>query len=153
MNIPLLRRSGDGPKVRPPESMACDVGLASATYLALRCREECYRAKRYGRPLALLLVKVVQESDSSPPEGRLRNWLRAHVRVSDIAAYLGDGGYALLLPETDRDAAGGLKARLRSEFPCAMTGISVHPQDGHNLEDLIQAAILESEEEPRIQAA
>ncbi len=140
MNTLFRRRGEDGVRAKPPDNAAFVEGLPTYWYLARRCEDECYRAERYGRSLTLLVVELVGESDALQVEGQLRNWLRSHVRLSDIAGYLGDGCYAVLLPETDRDAASGLETRLRWAFPRVKAGISVHPEDGRNLEDLIRAA-------------
>ncbi len=140
MNTSSLRRHDDDGDVRQADRSNSAEGLASPLYLTWRCQEECYRAQRYRRPLALLLLEVAVESESSGLEERLRNWLRSHVRMSDIAGYLGDGCYAVLLPETDREGAKGLETRLRWEFPRVKTGISAHPEDGRSLELLVHAA-------------
>jgi hypothetical protein len=140
MNTQFLEQRTDSPRDRSPDSAGVAEGLASAVYLSWRCEEECYRAHRYGRPLTLLVVELVSESDSSRVEKQLQNWLRSHLRMSDIAGYLGDRGYAILLPETDRQGASGLETRLRWEFPRVRTGIAVHPQDGRRLEVLVEAA-------------
>lgn len=140
MNTSSLRRHDDDGEVRQAGRSNSAEGLASPLYLTWRCQEECYRAQRYRRPLTLLLLELVGESESSRLEERLQNWLRSHVRMSDIAGYLGDGCYAVLLPETDREGAKGLETRLRWEFPRVKTGISAHPEDGRNLEVLVHAA-------------
>lgn len=140
MNTQFLEQRPDDHRDQPRDSAGVAEGLASAVYLSWRCEEECYRAHRYGRPLTLLVAELVGESDSSRAERKLQNWLRSHVRMSDIAGYLGDGRYAILLPETDREGARGLETRLRWEFPRVNTGIAVHPQDGRNLEVLVEAA-------------
>lgn len=140
MNVPWPRRRDDGSQVRMPDDAGVAQGLASAVYLSWRCEEECYRAQRYGRPLTLLVVELTPGPDSSRVERRLQNWLPSHLRMSDIAGQLGDGCYAILLPETDQKGASGLETRLRLEFPRVKTGTAVHPQDGRNLEVLVQAA-------------
>ena len=58
------------------------------------------------------------------------------MRATDIVAYLGEGRYAVLLPETDEDAARGLEARLRSEFSAVRASIRLHPWD--DLEDILK---------------
>ena len=40
-----------------------ETGLLASWYLALRCEEECYRSRRYGRSLSLLVVRAVGESE------------------------------------------------------------------------------------------
>jgi hypothetical protein len=147
MSSEFARRADEDPQVRPPDGTGFAEGLASPLYLAWRCQEECYRAQRYRRPLSLLVVELAEGPDSSRVELQLQNWLRSHVRMSDIAGYLGDRCYAVLLPETDREGAKGLETRLRWEFPRVRTGIGIHPDDGRNLEVLVDAARRASEHE------
>ncbi len=113
------------------------MGLASRAYLATRGEEECYRAKRYGRALALMVVGLAEPG--LPGERRLQAWLRSQTRTSDIPAYLGESTYALLLPECDQKAAAGLEARLRVAFPQARVGISSY-EDCADWDDMLDGA-------------
>lgn len=139
MTSPARSPQPNGPQLAQAESARLADGLANAQYLVWRCREECYRASRYGRPLALLVVEL-QEPDSPRLEQQLQRWLRSNMRLSDMPGYLGDGHYAILLPETDRAGAMGLDARLRLEFRHVKTLIGAHPQD--NLVELLQSTAL-----------
>lgn len=116
-------------------------GLVTYWYLARRCDDECYRAARYRRPLTLLVVRVPEGPEMAQTEKELRNWMRSNVRLSDIAAYLGERVYGLLLPETDIEGAKGLERRLRVAFPKAQTTVSEHPDHGRNLETLLSSAL------------
>ena len=126
----------DGPLTSAVGMAGFPQGMVSSFYLTLRCSEEAYRAHRYGRPLALLLVEAKSGPVSVQLEKRLQSWLRGNMRATDVGAYLGEGRYALLLPETDEAGARGLEARLRSEFPAVRASIRLHPWD--NLEDLLK---------------
>ena len=53
MNAQSVDRQPDMPE---PTQAASEMGLASSAYLSTRGEEECYRAKRYGRTLALMVV-------------------------------------------------------------------------------------------------
>ena len=114
------------------------MGLASSAYLAIRGKEECYRAKRYGRALALMVVGLGQPDLAG--ERRLQAWLRSQTRTSDISAYLGEATYALLLPECDQKAATGLEARLRIGFPHVRVGISSYGEDCTVWEEMLDIA-------------
>lgn len=127
----------------PTENEPFVEGLVTYWYLARRCDDECYRAARYRRPLTLLVVRLGEGPDYEDIEKQLRNWLRSNVRLSDIAAYLGERMYGLLLPETDEEGAKGLERRLTVAFPKAQTTVSVHPEHGRNLETLLSSAIAE----------
>ncbi len=117
---------------------ASEMGLATVAYLSTRGTEECYRAKRYGRALALMVVGLDQPD--LPGERRMQAWLRSQTRTSDIPAYLGESTYALLLPECDHEAAAGLEARLRVEFPQAQVGVSSYGEDCVAWEDMLDMA-------------
>ena len=145
MNVPLPKRRSDGPQDRPKHGAGFPEGLASAFYLGVRCEEECYRARRYGRPLTLLVVELVGQGGSSGAEERLQSLLRSQLRLSDTAGCLGEKRYAVLLPETDRDGAATVASRLVEALPHVRAGIAVHPQDGSTLEDLVSAAVQVSE--------
>ena len=134
----------DGPPTSPVGIAGFPQGMVSSFYLTLRCTEEAYRAHRYGRSLALLLVEAMSGPVSVKLEKRLQSWLRGNMRATDVGAYLGEGRYALLLPETDEAGARGLEARLRSEFPAVRASIRLHPWD--NLEDLLKPGPAAAEE-------
>ena len=117
---------------------ASEMGLATSAYLSTRGKEECYRAKRYGRALALMVVRLAQPDLLG--ERRLQVWLRSQTRASDMPAYLGESNYALLLPECDQNAAAGLEARLRVDFPQARVGVSSYGEDCVAWEDMLDVA-------------
>ncbi len=117
-----------------------ETGLLASWYLALRCEEECYRSRRYGRSLSLLVVRAVGESEPWLIEGRLADRLRRNTRASDIVGHLGRGSFVAMLPETDFDGAALVAERLRRAVPEAETSISCYPQDGESLEELVAAA-------------
>src|SRR5262245_36338223 len=81
-----------------------DSGLYANWYFERRFVEEAERCKRYGRTMSALLVET--EIDAS---GRNANsvsaWLATKVRGCDFAGYLGEGRYALLMPETGAEGA------------------------------------------------
>ncbi len=135
MNAQSADRQPDTPDLG---KAAAEMGLASRAYLATRGKEECYRAKRYGRALALMVVGLGQSDLAN--ERRLQAWLRSQTRTSDISAYLGESTYALLLPECDQKAAAGLEARLRIGFPHVRVGISSYGEDCTAWEDMLDIA-------------
>lgn len=117
-----------------------ETGLLAHWYIALRCKEECYQADRYQRPLTLLLVEPTRESDAWVVQGQLADWLRRNLRTSDIAGYLGNGRYVVLMPETDLSQAARLALRLCGEVEHAEAGLSSCPEGGDNLKQLSAAA-------------
>ncbi len=128
------------PNVEPggptdPSSGRSVEGLATGTYLAMRGKEECYRAHRYGRPLALVVVGLDQPDSAT--ESRLQTWLRSQTRASDIVAYLGSSTYALLLPESNAEAASGIINRMRLALPHLVAFSGSYPTDGASWEDFV----------------
>ena len=118
-----------------------DTRFLAKWYFILRCDEECYRADRYGRELALLLVQVTGVGDEFwDTANQVGDWLMMKGRKSDILAYLGNGQFAALLPETDVDGVCGLASRLLRAVSGLAFGISYHPDDGRNFEQLIESA-------------
>jgi GGDEF domain-containing protein len=84
-------------------------GLRSQHYFDERLRRECARARRYGRALGLLLFQADAVNDYVAAGERIR----AAVRETDVAAHLGEGLFAVILPEARQPAAGQLVRRLQ----------------------------------------
>jgi diguanylate cyclase (GGDEF)-like protein len=86
---------------------------------------EVQKARRYGRPLSVLLIDADQLptiEDEFGPDGGL-SMLRAlttsvfaGTRVCDLVARVDDDQFAILLPETNRDGAVILAERLRQRI-------------------------------------
>ncbi|HEY3417046.1 MAG TPA: sigma-70 family RNA polymerase sigma factor, partial [Armatimonadota bacterium] len=118
-------------------------GLYSGGYLRARVTEEIARSRRYPTNFALLLLSFQGleplEDDKLPVLGAISQSLRNGIRTIDLAAYLGDGRFALLLPHTGREAhvlGERLSARLAQQgtpFGFALVsnaGFAVFPLDG-----------------------
>jgi diguanylate cyclase (GGDEF)-like protein len=96
-------------------------GLANRRQLMTRLDEEWARAGRHGRPLALVLLDVDHFKRVNDERGHLigdrvlerlgRELLRER-RPGDVAARYGGEELAVLLPDTDRDAARQVALRL-----------------------------------------
>jgi diguanylate cyclase (GGDEF)-like protein len=86
-------------------------GLHNARYFEERLGREIARARRYNRLLALLVFDVEQggEADLAAVGGRMR----AAVRATDIASHLGDGRFAVVLPEAAEADAERLHRRVQ----------------------------------------
>jgi GGDEF domain-containing protein len=87
-------------------------GLQSHRYFRERLARECVRAHRYGRGLALLLfdLRTVESPHSLAEAGeRMENVVRA----SDVACYLGESVFGVILPESGRLDADRLYRRLQ----------------------------------------
>ena len=148
MRIPF-RRQSDSAAPRPDSPAGeyrerpvrlRDSGCEPYWHLLYLAEAECYRAERYGRPLALLVVEPWPASDDPEANRAVEAWLRERLRKADIPGYLGSARYAVLLPETGANGASRLSVRLRKEVPRIRTGFSSFPQDGLTLGDLVVAA-------------
>jgi hypothetical protein len=148
MKLRFLRRSRgaqpDAPNPADPNQgrvfHIAKAGLVTGWYLARRCEEECYRAERYRRPLALLLAEPEPNSEEDVVKTWIGEWLLVGLRMTDVPAYLGGARYAILLPETTRANAAKLAARLRTTVQQARTAVVTYPQDGQNFGELVSAA-------------
>jgi len=96
--------------------------LANRRAFTARLEEEVQRARRYGRPLALVLLdvddfKAVNDRYGHPTGDlvlqHLADMLFDEVRSSDMAARIGGEEFALILAETGRNEARELADRLR----------------------------------------
>lgn len=117
-----------------------ETGLWAHWYVTLRGHEECKRAVRYERPLTLLLVEPRPESNAAEIRKKLAGWFSERIRTSDVAGYLGDGRFALLMPETDRSGAEQVVGRLHGDVGDAETGLSEFPGDGTTYDGLYDVA-------------
>ena len=90
-------------------------GLQNARYFTDRLGREVARARRYERRLALLLFHVpVGEAPGGlgllGPVGRR---VRSAIRSADVACHLGDGRFAVILPEVGLPESEHLRGRLQ----------------------------------------
>jgi len=133
-------------------------GLANRRYFELRSDEELQRARRTGRPLALLLIdvnglKLINDAFLHAAGDQLlrtlASVLRGQARGIDVAARLGGDEFALLLPETDGEGAQALLSRLRQSVaeeringqPITFSaGLAVYPEHGQTVADLMAHA-------------
>ncbi len=90
---------------------------------------EIARARRYGHPLTLIFLdldnfKSVNDLDGHDAGDRvLRSvgeTLRKNIRSMDVPARIGGDEFVILLPETGRDAAAEIAAKLQQKLAHAM---------------------------------
>jgi GGDEF domain-containing protein len=92
-----LRTLLDLEEARPFELDAV-TGLPNARAMREALRRECARAQRYDRRVALILLRLELPltDELLSTAGRI---LRSSVRAVDLPCYLGDGSFAVVLPE------------------------------------------------------
>jgi diguanylate cyclase (GGDEF)-like protein len=84
--------------------------LRNRRYFSKRLRRESARARRYQRSLGLLLIEA--EAGLSD-YAALGERIRGAVRSTDVPAHLGDGLFAVIMPETGQADAERLHRRLQ----------------------------------------
>jgi diguanylate cyclase (GGDEF)-like protein len=99
---------------------------------------ELERASRYGRPLAVMMLDLDNFKSLNDTYGHLvgdrvlvmtAGVLCAHLRKSDIPARYGGDEFAVILPETDLEAASAIASRIAA----GVTQVRVEPGKGEML--------------------
>ena len=131
-------------------------GLANRRRFLQSVRAELQRARRYQRPLTMLMADLDQLKQINDQNGHaagdamlrgVAQCLRSCVRDTDVPARLGGDEFAVLLPETDRNHALTIAERIRlavEDFRAAINGAEIHStvsigvvsRDGGDLPDL-----------------
>ena len=136
-------------------------GLYNRRLFGENFEKELNRARRYGHPLALVILDMHRFKEVNDKHGHPRGddvlrvaaaTLRKTLRTSDSAFRIGGDEFALLLPQTDSAQAVALSRRvgvvfLESLQPLQLTisvsmdhGVATFPQDGDLADDLIRVA-------------
>jgi GGDEF domain-containing protein len=121
-----------------------ETGLFAHWYVGLRGQEEVARAARYTRKLSLLIIEPRTSTTAGEwaVKSEIGQWIQNELRASDIAGYLGNGRYIVLVPEANAAAIDGLIGRLRQRIPPVDIASSEFPDDGLSFEDLWRSATL-----------
>ena len=132
-------------------------GLANYRHLTAVLESEKERSQRHQHPFALVLLDLDRLKSLNDRFGhvagsralcRVANVLRETCRAVDTAARYGGDEFALVLPETDREAAATVAGRIHRrlaedpEHPpiSASVGCAIYPEDGDTDEALIRSA-------------
>ena len=104
-------------------------GLHNARYFEERLRRELARARRYDRRLGLLLFDIEQGGGADLVAAGDR--VRTAVRATDIASHLGEGRFAVILPEAAEADAERLHRRVQfalgGRVDSGTDGVRIHP--------------------------
>jgi hypothetical protein len=117
-----------------------ETGLLAHWYVTLRGKEECERAARYRRPIALLLTEIAPEADPRAVQAQLPHHLTRTFRKVDIIGYLGNGRYVVLMPECDMAGARIAVGRFRDGLAGVDVGLAELPTDGTTYDQLYAVA-------------
>jgi diguanylate cyclase (GGDEF)-like protein len=120
-------------------------GLQNDRYFADRLLREVARARRYERRVSLLLANIPVDQTPLVVAGRR---LRAAVRSADVACHLGEGRFAVILPEVGVGEANHLWRRLRFAVGTGsgdspgreLSAATVELQPDDNTDSLLQRA-------------
>ena len=114
-------------------------GLFSHEAFELDLEAEVVRARSFGRPLALLLIRDTRTASSDIGAWFLH--LQRHLRAFDRIAFYGSDLVEVLLPEADEDHATALMQRIRQEHPSLVAGLATFPAHGSSAGELLQASV------------
>ncbi len=137
-------------------------GVHNKRYFVARLAEEVLRARRHGRPFALVMLDLDHFKRVNDTHGHdagdavlreLGALLRALARGDDVPARYGGEEFAVLLPDTDLQGAHAFAERLRVRVEAldvivrgvrlpitASLGVALHSGGGTSGDDLVKAA-------------
>jgi signal transduction histidine kinase/DNA-binding response OmpR family regulator len=91
-----------------------DTGLLDRRGLVIRLTQEAARARRYGRPLALAVVRTGAHGTEALRNSAAR--MRERLRAPDVLAHLGSGTFAAVLPECTAAQAESVFGRVEADL-------------------------------------
>jgi diguanylate cyclase (GGDEF)-like protein len=162
----FVSRSLSLPRLQAEARLDAKTGLYNSRHFAHALDQELSRARRYGRPLSLIMVDLDLLRRTNNTFGHIAgdavlrgvgDIFRAQVRTHDVPARFGGEEFAILLPETTTDQALELAERIRravavrsfrsetSSQPLRATislGVSSFPRDAGDATQLVHRADL-----------
>jgi diguanylate cyclase (GGDEF)-like protein/putative nucleotidyltransferase with HDIG domain len=162
----LIHRSLNVPALEEEARVDPKTGLFNARHFTAELREELARAKRFGRPMSVIMADLDLLRDVNNSFGHLAGdavlrgvatVFRRELRDYDVPARFGGEEFAILLPETTPQHALEIAERIRrrvaaatfeietSSEPIHVTiscGVAGYPKDGHDVNELIHQADL-----------
>lgn len=122
----------------PPSGHRPTVALLPPEELNLRAEDEIARARRYQRPLSVLVARADDISEQAILGGLIRRVLRRWDIVGRLTTPL--PLLVALLPETDLTGAAGARDRLAEIMPDVQMGYAACPEDGQDWPTLLYVA-------------
>jgi diguanylate cyclase (GGDEF)-like protein len=161
LRVPILVEYDEFKKLQINAATDALTGLYNRRVFDETCEKELNRAKRYGQPLAIVILDLNKLKDVNDRHGHLvgdqvlqlaATTLGKTLRASDFASRIGGDEFALLLPQADPEQAITLCRRIRTQYenevralqlniPVTLDfGVAVHPQDGDQKSELLRLA-------------
>lgn len=161
LRVPILVEYDDFKKLQINAATDGLTGLYNRRFFDETCEKELNRAKRYGQPLAIVILDLNKLKDVNDRHGHLvgdqvlqlaATTLNKTLRASDFASRIGGDEFALLLPQADPEQAITLCRRIRAQYESEVRalqlnipvtldfGVAVHPQDGDQKSELLRLA-------------
>src|SRR5262249_47903982 len=162
----VVHRSLAVPQLQAEARVDPKTGLFNARHFAVALSEEIGRARRFERPMSLIMADLDLLRDINNSFGHLAGdpvlrgmaeSFRAHLRHYDVPARFGGEEFSILLPETPPEQAMEIAERIRravagrtfdvetSSEPIRATvsiGVAGFPKDGMDANELIHQADL-----------
>ena len=142
MPLHFKERSKPAPKGR---ETLLENGLLSGWYMEYRLEEELERARRYGRPLAVLHAAPALLPGEQPNDSLLEAGATSAQnigRATDLVGWGRDHGLLIIMPETDLAGAEAATSRWQTDLY-----LKTHPAGAHKWKvRAIDASQLESAE-------
>jgi diguanylate cyclase (GGDEF)-like protein/putative nucleotidyltransferase with HDIG domain len=159
-----IRRSLAVPQLQAEARIDPKTGLFNTRHFATMFEEELSRAKRFARPMSLIMADLDLLRDINNTYGHLAgdavlvgiaDTFREELRGYDIPARFGGEEFSILLPETEPEEALEIAERIRkavaaklfevetSDAPLRATismGIAAYPRDGNDMTELVHQA-------------
>jgi diguanylate cyclase (GGDEF)-like protein len=119
----LIHRALSIPRLRAQASLDAKTGLYNAGYLKAALEDEIERARRFGRPLSVMVADLDLLRQINNTHGHLSGdavllgvaeILHQELRPFDVAARFGGEEFAVVLPETEFEDALGIADRIRA---------------------------------------
>ena len=123
--VPILMEYEELKKLQVNAATDALTGLQNRRLFDEYCDKELTRAKRYGQPLAIVVLDLHKLKEVNDSHGHLQGdkvlqlaatTFGKTLRASDFAFRIGGDEFALLLPQTDTEQAAVLSNRVRAQF-------------------------------------